>query len=55
MMDNKHTYAAEILGHFFYIDNLSLESLFNSVEGDDEIDVPSSPSQYYTINNLPLQ
>ena len=50
-MDNKHTDAAEILGNFGDIDDLSLENLFNSVEGNDEIDV-LSPSQYYTNDNL---
>ena len=53
-MDNKHTDAAEVLGHFGDIDDLSLENLLNSVEGNDEIDV-LSPSQYYTIDNLPFQ
>ena len=54
IMDNKHTDAAEVLGHFGDIDDLSLENLLNSVEGNDEIDV-LSPSQYYTIDNLPFQ
>ena len=53
-MDNKHASAAKILGHFGDIDDLSLENLFNSAEGNDDFDV-LSPSQYYTIDNLPFQ
>ena len=52
-MDNKHTDAAEILDHLGVIDDLSLENLFNSAEGNDDFDI-LSPSQYYTIDNLPF-
>ena len=39
IMDNKHANASEILGNFGDIDDLSLENLFNSAEGNDDFDV----------------
>ena len=53
-MDNKHIDAAEILGNLGDLDDLNLENLFNSTEGNDEIGI-FSPSQYYAIHNLPSQ
>ena len=53
-MDNKHIDAAEILGNLGDLDDLNLENLFNSTEENDEIGI-LSPSQYYTIHNLPSQ
>ena len=53
-MDNKHIDAAEILGNLGDLDDLNLENLFNSTEGNDEIGI-FSPSRYYAIHNLPSQ
>ena len=49
-----HIDAAEILGNLGDLDDLNLENLFNSTEGNDEIGI-FSPSQYYSIHILPSQ